>query len=235
MTNTGQLVIDELIKTWPEAAQFQHKGFIFWDHMSQFVPPDKTVRTFAKLLMNMSWVLFRISVNPPAVSPLTIPVSPPSSAMISVDSSISHSPSVSSSGRKHKSNATAELDTMPVAATASSWKQWTQMSGLEDKVQEFMTSFNDLSNRMANQMLSALDDTNTSKDQKPSNMCTLIYDLGKSLSADNLIHLQMLFEENLSFITGYQCVAAHLASLRMQWVKLRLEVGSCSVPEYTDI
>ncbi|KAI6116660.1 hypothetical protein EDD16DRAFT_1520469 [Pisolithus croceorrhizus] len=41
VTEAGQLVMDELIKTRPEAAQFQHKGFKFWDHMNQFVPPDK--------------------------------------------------------------------------------------------------------------------------------------------------------------------------------------------------
>ncbi|KAI6100040.1 hypothetical protein EV401DRAFT_2081184 [Pisolithus croceorrhizus] len=41
MTEVGQLVMDKLIETRPEAAQFQHKGFKFWDHMNQFVPPDK--------------------------------------------------------------------------------------------------------------------------------------------------------------------------------------------------
>ncbi|KAI6125198.1 hypothetical protein EV401DRAFT_1886078 [Pisolithus croceorrhizus] len=47
MTEVGQLVMDELIKTQPEAAQFQHKGFKFWDHMNQFVPPDKARGTNA--------------------------------------------------------------------------------------------------------------------------------------------------------------------------------------------
>ncbi|KAI6024375.1 hypothetical protein EDC04DRAFT_2606473 [Pisolithus marmoratus] len=150
MTNMGQLVTDELIETQPEATQFQHKGFKFWDCMNQFVPPDKT-----------------------------------------------------------------------------------QMSGLEDKVQEFMASFNDSSNRMVNQTLSTLD--NTSKDRKLNDMCMLMYDLKKNLLADNLVHLQMLFEENASFITGYQCVATHSASLRMWWVKLRLEAAGFSVPEYTDM
>ncbi|KAI6123022.1 hypothetical protein EDD16DRAFT_1704675 [Pisolithus croceorrhizus] len=41
VTEAGQLVMDELIETQPEAAQFQHKGFKFWDCMNQFVPPDK--------------------------------------------------------------------------------------------------------------------------------------------------------------------------------------------------
>ncbi|KAI6095590.1 hypothetical protein F5141DRAFT_1221674 [Pisolithus sp. B1] len=275
MTKVGQLVMNKLIETQPEAAQFQHKGFKFWDHMNQFVPPDKppfmppiqhypshqppfmqpctlhqlqstqaaaqftlmqyqtetpdqtqttlttqnvqhTVSSQAPVVTplpaqvppNMSQVPFRIPANPPTVSPSSIPVSPPSSAMVSVDSSINPSSSVSSHGRKHKSNATAELDTMSVATTTSPWKQWTQMSGLEDKVQEFMASFNNTSSRMVNQTLSTLD--NTGKDQKLSNTCMLIYDLEKNLSADNLTHLQMLFEENPSFITGYQHVAAHL-------------------------
>ncbi|KIK14594.1 hypothetical protein PISMIDRAFT_48551, partial [Pisolithus microcarpus 441] len=37
----GQLVMDELIETRPEAAQFQNKGFKYWDRMQQFVPRDK--------------------------------------------------------------------------------------------------------------------------------------------------------------------------------------------------
>ncbi|KIK13574.1 hypothetical protein PISMIDRAFT_17898 [Pisolithus microcarpus 441] len=31
----------ELVKTWPEAVQFQSKGFKYWECMHQFVPPDK--------------------------------------------------------------------------------------------------------------------------------------------------------------------------------------------------
>ncbi|KAI6117945.1 hypothetical protein F5141DRAFT_1061652 [Pisolithus sp. B1] len=166
MTEVGQLVMDELIKTQPEAAQFQHKGFKFWDHINQFVPPNK-----------------------------------------------------------YQTETPDQTQTMPTTQNVQC-----TMSGLEDKVQEFMTSFNNTSNRMVNRTLSTLDDT--SKDQKLSNTCTLIYNLEKSLLADNFICLQMLFEENLSFITGYQHVATHLASLRMWWVKLRLKAAGYSVPEY---
>ncbi|KIK18855.1 hypothetical protein PISMIDRAFT_14048 [Pisolithus microcarpus 441] len=41
ITEAGQLVMDELVKTQPEAVQFQSKGFKYWEHMHQFVPPDK--------------------------------------------------------------------------------------------------------------------------------------------------------------------------------------------------
>ncbi|KAI6016877.1 hypothetical protein BKA83DRAFT_44938, partial [Pisolithus microcarpus] len=41
VTEAGQLVMDELIKTRPEAAQFQNKGFKYWDQMQRFVPRDK--------------------------------------------------------------------------------------------------------------------------------------------------------------------------------------------------
>ncbi|KAI6168958.1 hypothetical protein EDD17DRAFT_1749395 [Pisolithus thermaeus] len=50
MTKAGQLVMDELIKTQPEAAQFQHKGFKFWDCMNHFVPPDKSSAPIASML-----------------------------------------------------------------------------------------------------------------------------------------------------------------------------------------
>ncbi|KAI6006909.1 hypothetical protein EDD15DRAFT_2190577 [Pisolithus albus] len=41
VTVAGQLVMEDLIETQPEAVQFQRKGFKFWDRMQQFVPPDK--------------------------------------------------------------------------------------------------------------------------------------------------------------------------------------------------
>ncbi|KIK24679.1 hypothetical protein PISMIDRAFT_98172, partial [Pisolithus microcarpus 441] len=41
VTEAGQLVMDELIETRPEAAQFQNKGFKYWDRMQRFVPRDK--------------------------------------------------------------------------------------------------------------------------------------------------------------------------------------------------
>ncbi|KAI5990949.1 hypothetical protein EDD15DRAFT_2369324 [Pisolithus albus] len=47
VTAAGQLVMEDLIETRPEAAQFQRKGFKFWDRMQQFVPPDKARGTTA--------------------------------------------------------------------------------------------------------------------------------------------------------------------------------------------
>ncbi|KAI6013796.1 hypothetical protein BKA83DRAFT_4499822 [Pisolithus microcarpus] len=41
VTEAGQLMMDELIKTRPKAAQFQNKGFKYWDRMQWFVPHDR--------------------------------------------------------------------------------------------------------------------------------------------------------------------------------------------------
>ncbi|KAI6098164.1 hypothetical protein F5141DRAFT_1066985 [Pisolithus sp. B1] len=284
VTEVGQLVMDELIETQPEAAQFQRKGFKFWDCMQQFVPPDKARGTnahhagmFTKASASVSSRKSMFS-QPTIVPPVQhhsshqLPLAQPHtqyqpwSMQSSVQSSFmqyqikapdqstqnvrcaasSQTPFVmpahpqalsamfiSSHGKKHKSDATGRLDTASVVTTTSSWKQHTQTSGLEDAVQDFMTMFNESSNRTIDKTLATLDDT--SQDQKLSEACMLIYDLEKNLLGDNLVQLQMLFEENPSCITGYQQAIAHSATHRMWWVKLRLEKAGYSCPEYADL
>ncbi|KAL4066741.1 hypothetical protein V8B97DRAFT_1657683 [Scleroderma yunnanense] len=52
VTEVGQLVIDDLVETWPDIAQFQSKGFRYLEHIQQFVPPSKVKGTNAHYSSN---------------------------------------------------------------------------------------------------------------------------------------------------------------------------------------
>ncbi|KAI6016996.1 hypothetical protein BKA83DRAFT_4497552 [Pisolithus microcarpus] len=64
-------------------------------------------------------VVSHVALPPPAnSSPLSIPISPPSSVMMSVNTSLNPSSSASSRGRKHKTDATAGLDSLSTVASS---------------------------------------------------------------------------------------------------------------------
>ncbi|KIO03184.1 hypothetical protein M404DRAFT_27168 [Pisolithus tinctorius Marx 270] len=173
-----------------------------------------------------------VSLPGPMVSPLSIPTSPPSSAMTSVSTSINPSSSLSSHGKKRKSDATAGLDTTSTAASqgsSSGSQKWClQMAGLEDVVWDLMSGVQDSTSKT----LAAL---NNSKGQSLNEACTLMFELEKNLSEQNLVHLQMLFEEKSSYVMGYKNAAAQSATYQMLWVKMRLEAAGYEVPEYANL
>ncbi|KAI6023681.1 hypothetical protein BKA83DRAFT_12169 [Pisolithus microcarpus] len=284
VTEAGQLVMDELIETRPEAAQFQNKGFKYWDRMQRFVPRDKArganahhaagPRTFTQPFHTLSsslpmssgsqhpsssvqhpyttFVPYQtgsqapyvpkappVSVVSPAslpvptsphISPSSIPISPLSSVMMSVDSSIKPSSSLSSCSKKHKSDTTGQLDSMSTATSgaqmsSSSRKRRTQVAILEDALQDLMASVDDNNDNTV--ALIAGD-----KERRFNKVCQMMYKLEKDLLPINLACLQMLFEEKESHIMGYKNAAAHSPEYRKVWVKIRLELAGYSVPEY---
>ncbi|KIN97224.1 hypothetical protein M404DRAFT_32563 [Pisolithus tinctorius Marx 270] len=173
-----------------------------------------------------------VSLPGPMVSPSSIPTSPPSSAMTSVSTSINPSSSLLSRGKKCKSDATAGLDTTSTAASlgssSGSRKRHLQMAGLEDAVQDLMSGVQDSTSKT----LTAL---NNPKGQSLDEACVLMFELEKNLLEQNLVHLQMLFEEKSSYVAGYKNAATQSATYRMLWVKMRLEATGYEVPEYANL
>ncbi|KAL4065981.1 hypothetical protein J3A83DRAFT_4375256 [Scleroderma citrinum] len=178
------------------------------------------------------------SLPVPTSSPSSIPVSLPSSAMASVDSSIKPSSSLSSHGKKCKSNAVtaAELGMTSTAAssvqgTTPSQKQCSQLDTLKDVVQGIMSNLNDTNNAA----LATLEGDTASQKWKFNEVCKMMYTLEKNLLPKNLACLQMLFEEKPSITMGYKTAATHSDIQRMWWVKTRLESVGCDVPEYVNL
>ncbi|KAI6041017.1 hypothetical protein EDC04DRAFT_2602056 [Pisolithus marmoratus] len=247
VTEAGQLVVDELLETCPEASQFQSKGFKYLEHMQQFVSPDKARGTNAHhaagagATTQMSCI-FRStssshsicsqsafappvqhppSYQPPFPSPFPLPFSPPFLPP--------HTPNQPPS--MHSAMQFGFGYNQPNTPDQIAWTaQNVQPTGM---VKDAVADFNQNSNETISRMLAALGDA--SKDWKLNNVFVMMYKLEKDLLEDNFCHLHMLFEENPSFIMGYRDTAAHSNSLRKQWVRMRLQAVSCSVPEYADL
>ncbi|KIK14213.1 hypothetical protein PISMIDRAFT_17465 [Pisolithus microcarpus 441] len=313
VTEAGQLVMDELVETRPEAAQFQSKGFKYWERMHQFVPPDKarginahhatgscffvqssqvtpmssqfssttalarippsmpppvypsssqptthfqppsasrpTVQnTFVPFqagrfcetqtpqTAQMTWPAVNSQAMPvtlpiPTSSPSSIPVSPPSSAITSISTSVNPSSSLSSRGRKRKSDATGGLaatstEASSAAGTSSSQKRRSQYGILEDTVKGFITDWKE-----ANQETKAVLDE-PSEEQKFQDICSLMYSLEKDLSPKNIARLQMILEEKHNAALGYKALSSQSELTRKWWVRNRLEEVGYSVLEY---
>ncbi|KAI6117933.1 hypothetical protein F5141DRAFT_1061645 [Pisolithus sp. B1] len=155
ITKAGQLIMDKLVETHPEAAQFQTKGFN---------PPDQS-----------ETVQIAQDMQPAPFLSLPMPISfPPCLSQY-------HHQILSSHGIKHKTNATAGLDT---ASTVTS-------SAL---------------------MLTAI---GTDMVEQLDEVLSLVYNLEKNLSEENLFCLQMLLKEKPSFIVGYKNAAAKSTMYRM--------------------
>ncbi|KAI6104279.1 hypothetical protein F5141DRAFT_1216808 [Pisolithus sp. B1] len=261
VTEAGQLVMEELIETHLEAAQFCSKGLKYLEHMQRFVPTDKARGTnahHATGAQNSSTFLVPPIISPhPAVvqpamqihpsqyqpmamqppseltfvpyqpgtlgqvavmqttqdiftsptnsSPLSIPVSPLSSTMMSLSTSLNLSSSISSHGQKCKTDATAGLDSQSTVAssmvtssgTSSSQKQRTQVP-LENTMQSFVDDMKDSTDKT----LTAIG--NDKRMQELNEAFALIANLEKNLSEANLVRLQMLLKEKPSFIAGYK-------------------------------
>ncbi|KAI6027100.1 hypothetical protein EDC04DRAFT_2718522 [Pisolithus marmoratus] len=168
-----------------------------------------------------------IPTNAGTISPSFIPVSPPSSAMLSVDSSIKPA---SVHGEKRKRDAPdRELDTMSASAqgsSAGSLRQCSERVRIENVMQwNLIGKLND----NAKKMLGAF------ATEGLHEALILTYELEKNLSEDNLVRLQMLLEDNPVFVMGYRHAATRSARYRMRWVKTRLECVGCDVPEYADL
>ncbi|KIN94382.1 hypothetical protein M404DRAFT_35105 [Pisolithus tinctorius Marx 270] len=177
------------------------------------------------------------SVFVPTVSPSSIPMSPPSSAMVST-TSVNPSSSMSSRGRKRKSDATTELEptsttSSSVAGSSGSRKRRSQVATVADAMQEikgFMTNMQETSDTALSKALATLEPASKSRDL--DEVCRMIYQLEKNLSLENQMRLQMIFEEHPTYIAGYRNAAAVSATRRMVWVKMRLEAVGFQVPEY---
>ncbi|KAI6013684.1 hypothetical protein BKA83DRAFT_4130328 [Pisolithus microcarpus] len=61
VTEAGQLIMDELVKAHPQAAQFCSKGFKYLECMQRFVPPDKARGTNVHHASTF--------ITPPTISP----------------------------------------------------------------------------------------------------------------------------------------------------------------------
>ncbi|KIN96866.1 hypothetical protein M404DRAFT_32822 [Pisolithus tinctorius Marx 270] len=47
ITEAGQLVMDDVVKNWPDTAQYQNMGFKYFNHMRDLALPDKARGTNA--------------------------------------------------------------------------------------------------------------------------------------------------------------------------------------------